>query len=49
MSISYAEERLGPDELCHALAIELGSTDFNAGNIFHNNISKLLSKAYYCR
>ena len=24
---------LSPDELCHALAIELGSTDFNASNI----------------
>ena len=33
MWISYAERRLGPDELCHALAIELGSTDFNLGNI----------------
>ena len=33
MWISYAEQRLGADELCHALAIELGSTDFNVGNI----------------
>jgi len=33
MWISYAEEPLSPDELCHALAIELGSTDFNADNI----------------
>jgi len=33
MWISYAERPLSADELCHALAIELGSTDFNAGNI----------------
>jgi len=33
MWISYAERPLSPDELCHALAIELGSTDFNADNI----------------
>ena len=33
MWISYAEVPLRPDELCHALAIELGSTDFNAANI----------------
>ena len=33
MWISYAERPLRADELCHALAIELGSTDFNAGNI----------------
>jgi len=33
MWISYAEVPLSPDELCHALAIELGSTDFNASNI----------------
>ena len=33
MWISYAERPLKADELCHALAIELGSTDFNAGNI----------------
>ena len=33
MWISYAEVPLSPDELCHALAIELGSTGFNAGNI----------------
>jgi len=33
MWISYAERPLCPDELCHALAIELGSTDFNADNI----------------
>ena len=33
MWISYAEVPLSPDELCHALAIELGSTDFNASNV----------------
>jgi len=33
MWISYAEVPLSADELSHALAIELGSTDFNAGNI----------------
>ena len=33
MWITYAERPLSADELCHALAIELGSTDFNAANI----------------
>jgi len=33
MWICYAEVPLTPVELCNALAIELGSTDFNAGNI----------------
>ena len=33
MWISYAERPLSPDELRHALAIELGSTDFSAANI----------------
>ena len=33
MWISYAEQPLEVDELCHALAVELGSMDFNAGNI----------------
>ena len=33
MWISYAEEPLSPDELCYALAIELGSSDFNVANI----------------
>ena len=33
MWISYAERLLSPEELCYALAIELGSTDFNSGNI----------------
>ena len=33
MWISHAERPLSADELCHALAIELGSTEFNAGNI----------------
>jgi len=27
------ERPLKADELCHALAVELGSTDFNIGNI----------------
>jgi len=33
MWISYPEGPLGPDELCHALAIEISSNDFNADNI----------------
>jgi len=33
MWITHAERPLSADELCHALAIELGSTDLNAGNI----------------
>ena len=33
MWISYAERPLTADELCHALAIELGSRDFNHDNI----------------
>ena len=41
MWISYAEEPLSPDDLCYALAIELGSTDFNASNI--PSISTLVS------
>ena len=41
MWISYAEVSLSPDELCYALAIELGSTDFNASNI--PSIKTLLS------
>jgi len=32
MWLSHAERPLSEDELCHALAIELGSKDFNAGN-----------------
>jgi len=32
MWVSHAERPLTPDELCHALTVELGSTDFNAGN-----------------
>jgi len=31
--ISYAERPPRADELCHALAVELGSTDFDVGNI----------------
>ena len=33
MWISHAERPLHTDELCHALAVELGSPDFKAGNI----------------
>ena len=33
MWISHAERPLKPDELCHALAVEIGSPDFNADNI----------------
>ena len=33
MWICHTERPLSPDELCHALAIELGSTDFNASNM----------------
>ena len=33
MWISFAERPLRVDELCHALAVELGSTDFNTDNV----------------
>ena len=33
MWISYAERPLSVDELCHALAVELGSKDFDSGNV----------------
>jgi len=33
MWISHAERPLRADELCRALAIELGSRDFNSGNL----------------
>jgi len=33
MWISHAERPLKADELCHALAVELGSKDFNSGNV----------------
>ena len=33
MWISHAERPLRADELCHALAVELGSKDFNADNV----------------
>ena len=33
MWISHAERPLSADELCHALGVGLGSTDFNADNI----------------
>ena len=33
MWISHAERPLQADELCHALAVKLGSTDFNTGNV----------------
>ena len=41
MWISYAEQPFMADQLCHALAIELGSPDFNPGNI--PSITTLLS------
>jgi len=31
--VSHAERPLKADELCHALAVELGSTDFNGANV----------------
>ena len=33
MWISHAERPLEADELCHALAVKLGSTDFNTDNV----------------
>ena len=33
MWISHAERPLKADELCHALAVELGSTDFDSRNV----------------
>jgi len=33
MWISHAERPLRADDLCHALAVQLGSTDFDVGNI----------------
>ena len=33
MWISHSEWPLGPDELCHALAVEIGSPNFNSDNI----------------
>src|ERR1700712_900905 len=33
MWISHAERPLQADELCHALAVQLGSTDFNTSNV----------------
>ena len=33
MWISHAERPLQADELCHALGVELGSSDFNSGNV----------------
>ena len=33
MWISHAERPPRADELCHALAVQLGSTDFDVGNI----------------
>ena len=41
MWVSHAERPLQADELCYALAVKLGSTDFNAGNI--PSISTLVS------
>jgi len=33
MWVSHAERPLKAEELCHALAVELGSTNFNSGNV----------------
>ena len=33
MWVSHAERPLQADELCHALAVKLGSTDFDTGNV----------------
>ena len=33
MWISYAERPLNVDEICHALAVEMGSTDINTNNV----------------
>ena len=33
MWISHAERPFKADELCHALAVELGPTDFNPDNV----------------
>jgi len=41
MWVSHAERPLRADELCHALAVDLGSKDFNAGNA--PSISTLMS------
>jgi len=41
MWISHAERPLQADELCHALAVQLGSTDFDVGNV--PSISTLVS------
>jgi len=41
MWIIHAERPLGVEELCHALAVEIGSTDFNVDNI--PSISTVLS------
>jgi len=41
MWISHAEKPLGADDLCHALAVELGSTEINPGNV--PSISTLMS------
>ena len=41
MWISNAERPLRADELCHALAVQLGTTDFDFGNI--PSISTLVS------
>ena len=44
MWISHAERQLRADELCHSLAVELGSKDFNAENV--PSMSTLIS---YCQ
>ena len=42
MWISHAERPLKPDELCHALAVEIGSPNFNIDNV--PSIGTLLSR-----
>ena len=44
MRISHGERPLKANELCGALAVELGFIDFNSGNIF--SMLTLLSKAH---
>jgi len=46
MWICHAERPPQGDEPCHALAVQIGSTDFNP---FDVNVGGLLSRAYYCR
>jgi len=47
MWVAYMEWPLRADELCHALAVELASPDFNTSNI-PSLSTLLLSRAYHC-